>query len=341
MPRPALVVVLGAGSIGCYVGGALSAAGVPVHLLTRPSMLQHLQRYGLHLSDLHGWQHSVAAGLGMGDDPAVLAQADLIVLTVKAGASLIAAADISRHARPGTPVLCLQNGVRSAERLRAVLPHWPLIAGMVPFNVAQLGEGRFHRGTAGELMAQAHPALGAWLAAFATAGVPVQTVADLQPILWGKLLLNLNNAVNALSGLPLQMQLAQRGYRRVLARLQVEALQVLERAGISPARAVRVSPRLLPWVLRLPDAWFRMLARRMLAIDPQARSSMWEDLERGRGTEIAVLNGEIVALGRELGVPTPANARIVALIEAAESGGRRDYTARELLAALAAPLKVP
>ena len=118
-------------------------------------------------------------------------------------------------------------------------------------------------------------------------------------VLWGKLMLNLNNALNALSGVPLATQLADRRWRLILARQIAEALGVLKAAGIKPARIEGVPPGMIPRILRLPDWLFRRVARRMLAIDPEARSSMWEDLHRHRPTEIGYLQGAILALAQK------------------------------------------
>jgi 2-dehydropantoate 2-reductase len=141
-------------------------------------------------------------------------------------------------------------------------------------------------------------------------------------VLWAKLLFNLNNALNALAGLALATQLADRRWRRVLAAQINEALGVLAAANIRAARIERVPPRLIPTVLRLPNSIFRLVARRMLAIDPQARSSMWEDLQRCRPTEIDYLQGAIIALAEKTGTPTPITRRIVSLVKAAEGAGR-------------------
>ena len=86
----------------------------------------------------------------------------------------------------------------------------------------------------------------------------------------------------------------------------------------------------------VPDALFRLLANRMLAIDPLARSSMWEDLELGRRSEVDFINGEVVALARSLGRQAPINQRMVELIRAAEAGGRRNFSGPELWATLGA-----
>ncbi len=87
-------------------------------------------------------------------------------------------------------------------------------------------------------------------------------------------------------------------------------------------------------MLELPDRVFRLLAARAVAIDPQARSSMWDDLEAKRPTEIDQLQGEVVALAQRLGRAAPVNSALVGLVRAAEAGGKRDFTADELVAAL-------
>ena len=88
--------------------------------------------------------------------------------------------------------------------------------------------------------------------------------------------------------------------------------------------------------LRLPDWLFRRVARQMVAIDPLARSSTWEDLEAGRPTEVDWINGEVVRLAETLGRTAPVNARLVALVKAAERRGRRDWNGVSLYRALRA-----
>jgi 2-dehydropantoate 2-reductase len=153
------------------------------------------------------------------------------------------------------------------------------------------------------------------------AGLPTHAFSDMRGVQWGKLLVNLNNSINALSGLPLQEQLAQRPYRKVMAACVREGLRVLKRAGIKPKIDAPLPPSLVPALMELPDAIFRLASKRIVSIDPNARSSMWEDLQRGRKTEVDLLNGEIVRLGAQLDVPTPINQRIVDLVKEAEQRG--------------------
>jgi 2-dehydropantoate 2-reductase len=157
---------------------------------------------------------------------------------------------------------------------------------------------------------------------FRRLGMPGAVVAehpDMTGVQWGKLILNLNNALNALAGIPLAAELGNRRWRALLAAQIEEALAVLKAAHIRPAGVEGVPPRVIPIILRLPDTLFRLVARRMLAIDPQARSSMWEDLLRGRATEIDYLQGAILALANRTGMAAPMTQRVIRLIKEAES----------------------
>ncbi len=158
--------------------------------------------------------------------------------------------------------------------------------------------------------------------------------ADLAAVQWGKLLLNLGNAINALSGLPLQAMLQQRDYRRCMALAQREALQLMGHQGITPARMTPLPPAWVPGLLELPDGLFKRLARRMLDMDPLARSSMADDLEKGRPSEVHWLNGEVVRLAQGQQRQAPVNACLVRLMHAAQSGGPRAWAAQALLTTL-------
>ena len=317
-PGPApTVLVMGAGNIGCWLGGRLQAAGAQVHLVGRPRMLQALADHGLTLTDREGVQLQLpAASLQLHHSVPTGLQPDLVLLCVKSGATATAAAELAQALPAGTLVLSMQNGISNADVAQAAAPGLLLLRGMVPFNVAELGPGRLHRGTDGQLAAQAHPGLAACLAWFDAAGLPLALHDDLLPVQWGKLLLNLNNAVNALSGLPLREQLLDADCRMCTAGLISETLYLLKQAGIRPARLGPARPGMLPRVLRLPTPLFRLVARRMLRIDDKARSSMADDLARNRPTEIDAIQGEVLRLATRLNQLAPCNARISQLVRA-------------------------
>ena len=324
-----MIAVYGAGGIGCYVGGRLAATGTPVTFVGRPRMAAELAANGLRLTDYLGADLRVQ-DVRFETTPSGAAGADLVLVTVKSAATEGAAAELAGVLKPGAVVVSFQNGIRNGELLRSRLTEQVVITGMVPFNVLNRGAGVFHQGTEGALDIQQDAALTPYLSAFERAGLPLTQHEDILPVQWAKLLLNLNNPINALSNLPLRDELSQRSYRRCLAAAQAETLEILDAAGIRPAQLLAIPMHRFPTVLRLPDFLFRRLASKVLAVDPLARTSMWEDLEAGRPTEIDYLNGEVVRLARSLGRTAPVNERLVGLIHAAETD-RRSWSGPELV----------
>jgi 2-dehydropantoate 2-reductase len=319
------IAVLGAGLVGVYIGGRLAHGGADVTLVGRARVLDPLAA-GVRLSDLAGYDARVTT-LRLATDPVALADADLIVVTVKSQHSAGAAADIAAHAGADAIVLSLQNGVSNADRLAAALPGRTVLAGMVPFNVAARAADHYHQGSGGAITVADHPALQAYTPAFAAAGLPLKFAADMPGVLWGKLLVNLNNAINALSGVPLAQQLAQRQYRACWALCLAEGLRLLRPTGIVPIDPLPIPLKLLPLVLPLPTPLYRRIVTRGgkargggVRVDPHARSSMADDLALGRATEVDWINGELLRLAQLQGRAAPRNARVIDLIRAAEHG---------------------
>ena len=313
---PGPVLVMGAGAVGCYVGGCLAAAGVPVTFVGRPRVLGALRAHGLTLTDRDGARRAVpAAQLVLAESVPAGARPALVLLCVKSAATSDAAAQLAAALPPGTPVLSLQNGIGNAGVAQQAAPGLRVLPGMVPYNVAELAPGAWHRGTAGALAAPQDGALAPWVPVFQAAGVPLALVPDIVAVQWGKLLINLNNPVNALSRLSLRDEFLHAGWRRSFAALVEEGLAVLAAAGIRPAPFGALPHAELVRVLRLPNWLFRLVARRMLTMDAKARSSMADDLALGRRTEVAALCGEVVRLAARHGVPAPRNAKMVELLD--------------------------
>lgn len=314
------IVIAGAGTIGCFVGGHLQDKGISVGFLGRPHIIETLRTHGLTISDLEDQSFRISSqALDLGISPDILTGADIILVCVKSGATETIAETIKAHANPHSLIVSLQNGVTNADRLRALLPDHDVRAGIVEFNVVQMGEGVFHKGTSGKIIVQ----VGAQPVAniLSAPGLEVTEVTNIADYMWGKLLLNLNNSLNALSGLPLKTQLEDRKWRTILAALMDEALRAMRAAQITPVSQAPLPPKWIPSVLRLPTPLFRLVAARMLKIDPEARSSMWEDLERGRKTEIDELQGAIVALAEKHGQRVEWNQAVLRHIRSVEEAG--------------------
>lgn len=315
------IVVAGAGAIGCFVGGMLAEDGRRVALLVRPRVKTEIERFGLRLTDFGGGDRTISPGqLVLSEDAAILHGAGIVLVTVKSADTAAVAEQIAQHAPGDAVVVSLQNGVDNVALLRAQLGRRRVLAGMVPFNVVAMGEGRFHRSTSGDIQIGAD--MDNIAAALSVPRLTVRASRDITGVQWGKLIINLNNALSALSDMPLAAQLADRDWRRLFADQMAEGLAVLAAGGIAPVSPTPIPLRWTPSMLRLPDPVFKAILGRAMKIDPEARSSMWQDLRQGRRTEIDHLQGAVIALADKNGAAVPLMRRIVALIKDAERAGK-------------------
>jgi 2-dehydropantoate 2-reductase len=313
--------VAGAGSIGCFVGGMLAAGGRRVALLARPRVIGEIETHGLRMTSYDGIDRHLAANqFTLSEDPGVFANAAVVLVTVKSADTAGMAEIIARHAPAGAVIVSLQNGVGNAALLREKLPGRRVLGGMVPFNVIALGDGRFHRATSGDIVIE-RDAEGT-AEKLSVPNLKMRATDNITGVQWGKLLFNLNNALNALANLPLRAQLAQRPWRRLFADQVEEALAAIKAEGIRPVSTAPLPVSFMPPLLRLPDALFQVVLGRTMKIDPEARSSMWEDLQRGRRTEIDYLQGVITEIAARRGLTAPLSRRIVELIRKAEADGK-------------------
>lgn len=314
------IVVAGAGAIGCFVGGLLAAGGDRVSLLMRPRMAQEIRAHGLTLTDFSGMAQQINPDeIHLTADPTILSTADIVLVTVQSGDTAAIGRTIAALAPANAIIISLQNATTNAETLARILPDHDIRGGMVPFNVIPLGQGCFHRATGGDLViATGAGGLGDTLT---VPHLTVDETPEIAAVLWGKFLVNLNNALNALSGLTLQEQLAQPAWRRLMADQWAEALGVLRAKGIPVVSTTSAPIWAVPAILRLPTAVFRRVAASMLQMDAQARSSMSHDLMAGRPTDIDALQGQVLRMAADLGRAVPVTAMVYDVLQSAELAG--------------------
>ncbi|XDD52070.1 2-dehydropantoate 2-reductase [Leptospira sp. WS92.C1] len=324
--------ILGSGSIGTYIGCRLIAGGNSVTLYGRERIRNEIKTFGVKITDFTGETTLLSANsIPFSTSLEAVADADIFLVTVKSKDTKELASELrgilekrqkTHSVSSSLPiVVSFQNGVRNAEILREVLGDLPVevLAGMVPFNVVSQGNGHFHQGTSGNLVLQDSKSGRLLVSIFKKARLPANTHENIQGVLWGKLIFNLNNSLNALSGLTLKNEISIPGYRKILSKLMKESLEILRLAEIRPVRSGKMIPGLAPIILNLPDFLFFRIASGMVKIDPQARSSMWEDLVKKRPTEIDSLNGELIKLADIMNHPAPLNRGILKMIKEAES----------------------
>lgn len=305
-PDFAHTVVVGAGAVGSYYGGLLARAGHAVTLVGRGPHVQAIQARGLLLHQA-GQTHTIA--LAASTELSAVCTADLVLLCVKSPDTDAVARLMAPLLPADALVMSLQNGVDNADTLAAHLAQ-PVVPVAVYVATAMPGPGEVQHHGRGELVigprnaqAAADTALTARLQAvvahFASAGVPVQVSPDVMGALWSKLMVNC--AYNAVSGL------TQQPYGHMAA---LPAIVALQRAVVREVVAVAQAAGQPMDLQAALDAMGR-IAQSM----PGQRSSTAQDMARGRPTEIDHLNGFIVRRGAELGVPTPVNQALHALVK--------------------------
>lgn len=324
------IVILGAGSIGCWIGGHLISGGAQTVLIGRDRFAQQIAAEGLTLS--HFERDSIhCAAVDFQIEAAALARADIVALCVKSQDTEAAAQQIKTHATEAV-VISFQNGIRNPEILRDVLPAENIVPAIVPFNVTPTKPGGFHCGTAGDLVIENHQAIVPLLEALEAAGQGVRLSDVIIGDQWAKMIVNLNNGLNTLTGGTLRDGLYQRDYRRALAACVEEAMAVAQASGVSVGTFNGRSPAALMKTLRLPNLAYRLIMQTIVKIDAKARSSMLDDLEAGRVSEIDYLQGEIVDRAEAVGISAPCNAAILSAVKQAFSEGQSpNLTGAEIL----------
>jgi len=316
-------VVFGAGLIGSYLGASMHQLGFKVALVCRASVKSKLAQ-GVTLTDYQE-HYAQAQELNFLDSEVLLKlkpeqiACDYLWLTVKCHGVEQALLDIAPLVSKRTVILCCQNGLGSEAPVKRAYPNNTVLRVMVPFNVVELEKGHLHRGSQGDLtIEQANKAdLSEKLVSSLNSDLlPVALSKDMQSLLWAKLQLNLGNSINALADIPVKSMLQQRGYRVVIATMMLELLAVSKELGLELPKVTSVPANVVPYVLKLPNFLFKLVANKMLVVDPNVRTSMWWDMSQNKPTEIQYLNGAVANEGARVGVPTPANNRIVALVEA-------------------------
>jgi 2-dehydropantoate 2-reductase len=314
------VGVLGAGRIGLYIGGRLQLGGAQLTYYGRERLAKQIEQFNLNLIGF-GNKTPVSipwAKIHYQTNFADIEKQDIILVTLKTIQSKNVYQELSGTLSKNTIIVCLQNGVENSNFAKLFFPNHLVLDAMVTFNVVELGLGQFHQSTEGPFVID--QAIGDDFLSIARKQFPhfIKT-QNITGFKWSKLLINLNNAINALAGIPLKTQLENRGYRKLFAQVIQEALPIIEKKGIQLEKITPLKMQWIPYLLSLPDWLFKKIAKKMIDIDPKAKQSMLLDIEQNRPTEVDDLNGLIVQEAKKLGLPAPLNQKITLLVKQMES----------------------
>jgi 2-dehydropantoate 2-reductase len=292
------VAVVGAGAVGCYYGGMLARAGHDVTLIGRPQHVEAIERQGLRL-ETQTFDERIRVSAS--SEGSAVRSAQLVLLCVKSTDTESAAAAIKPHLAPDALVLSLQNGVENADRLRAILPQH-VLAAVVYIGTEMAGPGHVRHHGRGELIIERSRASDELAQALIAAGVPTDISDNVRGALWAKLILNCAyNALSAITQLPYGRLVKGAGITAVMRDVVDECLAVAKADDVTIPGDV--------------DAAIRKIAETV----PGQYSSTAQDLARGKPSEIDHLNGVIVRRGEALGVATPVNRLLHAIVKLVES----------------------
>jgi 2-dehydropantoate 2-reductase len=297
------IAIVGAGGVGGYLAARLAAAGQDVALIVRGAHLDALRAQGLTLKSALG-DVSVRPR-AVGEDPAAIGPVDLVVFTVKLYDTAMAAEAIRPLVGHKTGVITFQNGVDGPSVLADVLGEEHVIGGTVQIAAVIESPGVIrHTGTMarfilGELDGRRSERVEAFADALRTAGLEHTVSDDVRRDIWQKMIfLSTFSGVTALIRLPIGPIRSDPDTLALMRSCFGEAIAIARAkdVGIGEDQVERA----LAFLRGLPD---------------QMKSSMLEDLERGRRLELPWLSGAIVRMGRELGLETPAHGFIVTALK--------------------------
>src|SRR3990170_2958173 len=286
---------MGAGAVGCYYGAMLARAGHPVTLIARPQHVEAVRRAGLRLQTD---QFDEFIKLDSGTEPNATRGAQIVLFSVKSTDTEAAGKALAPHLERDAAILTLQNGVDNAERLAATLGR-EVIPAVVYVAVEMAGAGHVRHHGRGELLIGRGNGSEAIVAAFGAAGVPVEISDNVAGALWAKLIVNCAyNALSAITQLPYGRLVQGAGVPAIMSDVVDECLAVAGASGV-----------------QVPGDMHETV-RRLAQTMPGQYSSTAQDLARHKITEIEHLNGFVVSKGEALGVRTPVNRVLLALVKA-------------------------
>lgn len=321
------IAVLGAGAVGCYFGGMLARAGAPVTFIGRPLHVDAMRRNGLLLDSINFQSRLPVAA---STEVEAARDADIVLLSVKTPDTEDTARDLVPHLRSGARLVSLQNGVDNVERIRSATKI-EAIPAVVYVAAEMVAPGCVKHGGRGDLiigdpsrrgpspLPTPPPASGGergregdvrrgelerLAAVFARAGVPCKVSQNIEAELWTKLVMNCAyNAISALNRARYGRIAANRWTRDVVRQVVEETVAVARAAGVAVD-----GPNLVQAAWKLGETM------------TEALSSTAQDINRGKRTEIDSLNGYVARRGAEVGVATPVNQTLYALVKLLEEG---------------------
>jgi 2-dehydropantoate 2-reductase len=296
------ILILGTGAMACLFGARLAPVAEVTLLGTWAEGVEAVRTRGIRVES-NG--RAVDVRVRASANPAECAGAPLALVLVKSGQTERAATMLERCLAPDGIAVTLQNGFGNREKLAAHLGEARVSLGVTTSGATLLGPGHIRAGGDGVTHLANREDLVPLAELLAKAGFAVESAGDVQGLAWGKAVINA--AINPIAAL-LRIPNGELLSPSRAGAWAVSSEAALEAAAVAAARGIR-----LPF--DDPVGQVAEVARRTA----ENRSSMLQDVERGRPTEIDAINGAIALEGERLGVPTPVNRMLWNLVRSLPS----------------------
>jgi len=299
------ILIVGTGALACLFAARLSAVEIPVTMLgTWPEGLAALRSAGVTLVEVDGSQHSYPVRVAA--NPEDCQEVELALVLVKSWQTERVALQLQACLPSQGRALSLQNGLGNRQKLAQSLGAGRVFQGVTTIGGTLLGPGRVRSGGEGSIAIEANPRLAQFEETFQRANLSVEKSTAIESLVWGKLAINAAiNPLSAILGVPNGDLLARPGSRRLMAQAGSEAAAVAAAQGIQ-----------LPFddVVAAVETVARRTARNY--------SSMLQDVRRGAPTEIEAINGALVQIAEQTGVPIPVNQTLYLLVKSMATSNR-------------------
>ena len=310
--------VIGPGAIGSIIYYILEDKRDAI-LITKPYQLKILKEKGLKIKEFNKTVRTIR-NVNVTSSFPKLKEVDVIFLCVKSTDTREVAEKIKGNVKKSALIISLQNGVRNTDILSKITGITS-IPGVVTFNATLNEIGEVLLTMKGNIYLQNNKEFEYILndirEIFNSSSIKIKLVDDITSLAWSKLVINLQNAITAITGQTIRQSLIDPISRKIIYHTLEEGIKVVEKKGVKLGFSFVLNPKLLLFLLRLPTFFIRFGVR-LMRIESDAKSSMLQSILRGKQTEVEFLNGEIDKLARNMGLRAPINKKLVQIIKEME-----------------------
>ena len=311
--------VIGLGAIGSIIGGLLAKSGEKIILIGKKNQVEEIRKKGIKIN---GINNSISIdNVTVSTDLSLISNSDIIIICVKSQDTQNLAEELKKFIKKSTLIISLQNGIRNSKILKQITGN-AVLSGIILFNALYIKPGEVTLTLKGGLILETNSLYNIQVENLIKIlnKFKIESIleTDIEGFLWSKLVVNLQNAVTALTGQTIKESIVNKDSRAIIIASMKEGLDILKKLKIPYKTLPDIDPKITIRRLTILNSVLLKFGSRILKLDETARSSMWQSIYRKRPTEIGYINGEIVDLAKKNDLKAPINTKLVELVKDVE-----------------------